>query len=337
MTEKSGTASVGSQAEAAGKRVHTPVPLVGLIRNPRSHRNKNLAPELAECPNILTETPVNHQDLRDALARFAERGIDYLAVDGGDGTVRDVLSSGADIFGETWPELIILPRGKTNALTVDLGLPRVWSLSEAVAAAGNGARVERRPLLVRPQDGDGKPLLGFMFGAGVFSLGVDAGQDAHRLGAFNSFAVGVSIGWGILQSLLGTDKTRWRQRTPMRFVHAESGEALPHGPHGREGERYVVMATTFENFPLGVRPFGSDVEPGLKLAIIDAPVRWLIALLPAILVGFYPRFVASSGAHRVKAQALDMELGGNFILDGESYPAGRYRLGEGPLLRFVVP
>lgn len=285
----------------------------------------------------MTEEPHNLDALRDALARFAAASIAYLAVDGGDGTVRDVLTCGAGIFGSSWPELIILPKGKTNALVVDLGLPRKWTLEEALAVAGKGARVERRPLMVRRADQTGEPMLGFMFGAGAFSLGIDAGQEAHRLGAFNSFAVGVSIGWGILQALFGSNSTPWRKPTPMRLVHAGNGEPLPHGPHGQEGERYVMMATTFERFPLGVRPFGRNVAPGLKLGIIDAPLRWLVAMVPAMLLGYFPRYLAASGAHRLKAEAVEMDMGGKFILDGESYPAGRYLIGEGPLLRFVVP
>lgn len=314
-----------------------PGPLVGLIRNPRSHRNVGRIPERDGDPSVLTEAPHSHAALREVLVRFASAGIAYLAIDGGDGTVRDVLTCGADIYGNAWPELIILPKGKTNALTVDLGLPRKWTLDEALAVADKGARVERRPLLIRRTDKNAEPILGFMFGAGVFSLGVDAGQEAHRLGAFNSFAVGVSIGWGILQALFGSNSTPWRRPTPMRLFHTASGEPLPHGPHGQDGERYVVMATTFERFPLGVRPFGTSVVPGLKLAIVDTPLRWLIAVFPAILLGFYPRFVAANGAHRVKAEEVHMDLGGKFILDGESYPAGQYLVGEGPLLRFVAP
>ena len=78
-------------------------PLVGIVRNPRSHRNKGHASELADCANILIETPRSHAALRETLAGFAERGIDYLAVDGGDGTVRDVLTCGASTSVTTGP------------------------------------------------------------------------------------------------------------------------------------------------------------------------------------------------------------------------------------------
>lgn len=332
-----GVIDLGESDDGAGQPGNGGHPLVGLIRNPRSHRNKGLAPELASDPLVLTEAPRSHEDLRKVLEGFAARDIAILAVDGGDGTVRDVLSCGAPIWGESWPELIVLPKGKTNALTVDLGLPNRWSLAEALEAARAGRRVERRPLLIRPETEGEESLLGFVFGAGVFSLGIEAGQDAHRMGAFNSFAVGLTIAWGILKALFGWNRTPWRACTPMTLVERGTGRELPRGPHGRPGERYVVMATTFERFPLGIKPLGSSVAPGLKLGIIDWPLRWLVALMPAILIGFFPGFVARNGAHRVKSGPLDMDLGGSFILDGEAYPGGRWHLAEGPQLRFVVP
>lgn len=322
---------------AAAPRRGRAVPLVGIVRNPRSHRNKGVAPEMAECSNILTETPRTREDLHDVLAEFARRGIDYLVVDGGDGTVRDVLSCGADIFGDDWPSFIVLPKGKTNALAVDLGLPNHWSLAEALNAAHKGYTLTRRPLSVSPRDGSGRVVQGFILGTGVFSLATEAGQEAHRRGAFNSFAVGLTILWAICQSLFGRAGNAWRQGTRTRIVDRLTGRPLPRIGRGNPDERYLTVATTFERFPLGARPFGRNVAPGLKLAVIDWPVRWIVALLPAILFGFYGKFLERRGARRFHASELDLDLGGSFILDGEAFPAGRYVLEEGPLLTFVVP
>jgi hypothetical protein len=313
------------------------VPLVGIIRNPRSHRNMGNAPEMADCSNILTETPRTREDLHHTLAEFARRGIDYLVVDGGDGTVRDVLTCGADIFGDDWPTLMILPKGKTNALTVDLGLPNHWSLAEAMAAAQKGDTVSRRPLRVSPANGQGGCVQGFILGTGVFTLATEAGQEAHRRGAFNSFAVGLSILWAIIQALFGGANNPWRACTPTILVDRFTGRRLPRKGPGHDGERFTTIATTFEKFPLGIRPFGRRAAPGLKMAVIDWPVRWAIALLPAMLFGLQGRFLTRNGVHRFSANDIEMDLGGSFILDGEAFPAGRYILDEGPQLTFVVP
>lgn len=312
------------------------VPLVGIVRNPRSHRNKGLPAELEHCSNILTETPASREALRESLADFAARGIDYLVVDGGDGTVRDVLTCGADIFGETWPAMIVLPKGKTNALAVDLGLPNHWSLAEALVAARRGDVVYRRPMQITAK-GESRGALGFFMGAGAFTLGTEVGQEAHRRGAFNSFAVGLIIAWSVIQAVFGRAGNPWRNGTRMRIRDRLSGRELPYRGRSAPDERFISVATTFEKFPLGLKLFGRDVPSGIKLAVLDSPVRWMLLMLPLMLLGFLPRVMRKSGAHRIAVDALDFELGGAFILDGEAFPAGHYVIEEGPQLTFVVP
>ncbi len=313
------------------------VPLVGIVRNPRSHRNKGKKPEMADCSNILTQTPSTREELHYTLAEFARRGIDYLVVDGGDGTVRDVLSCGADIFGDDWPTFVVLPKGKTNALAVDLGLPNHWSLTQAMAAAHRGETLARRPMRLTPADGKGRGVLGFVLGTGIFALATEAGQEAHRRGAFNSFAVGLSILAAIVGALFGRAGNIWRACTPTRIVDRRTGRHLPYDGRGNPGERFLTFATTFERFPLGARPFGRNPGAGLKLAVMDSPVRWIVALLPAIMFGLQGKFLTRNGAKRFSVNNIDLDIGGAFILDGEAFPAGRYVLDEGPQINFVVP
>ncbi len=113
-------------------------PLVGLIRNSRSHRNEGRAGADDLGDNVLLATPRRRSELAGILAEFAEKHVDYVAIDGGDGTVRDVLTCGAGVFGDTWPTLMVLPGGKTNALALDLGIPTDWSFDDALAAAQHG-------------------------------------------------------------------------------------------------------------------------------------------------------------------------------------------------------
>ncbi|MGN6497543.1 MAG: diacylglycerol/lipid kinase family protein, partial [Tsuneonella sp.] len=106
-------------------------PRVGVIHNPRSHRNKGLDGQVADRPGVLFALPEERGDLPGVLARYAAAGIDLLVINGGDGTVRDVLTAAVPVFGESWPAIAVLPMGKTNALNVDLGAPRDWTLAGA--------------------------------------------------------------------------------------------------------------------------------------------------------------------------------------------------------------
>ena len=304
-------------------------------------------------PGMLVRIPLSHAELREALAELAAQGVDYLAIEGGDGTMRDVLTCGAEIFGDRWPACIVLPKGKTNALAVDIGLPRDWSLARSLQAARQGEGVVRRPLRITAQTGaqpgDEAPddpqlrqtppncIQGFFLGAGAFTRGTHEGQAVHRLSLFDSLAVAVIVLWSVLQIVFGGAANRWRQTTPIGLRFQPGGTELPHSQPGGRNERFLLVATTYQRFPLGARPFGSDAGPGLKLGIIDRPRRWLLALLPLIAFGFFPQALVRHGAHRVKAEAVEMEIGDSFIIDGETFPAGRYILSEGPPIRFVVP
>ena len=60
-------------------------------------------------------------------------------------------------------------------------------------------------------------------------------------------------------------------------------------------------------------------------------------MLPAILFEFGPKNLRKRGFHQLVAQSFEMELDDQFILDGEAFPAGRYRVETGPEIDFVAP
>ncbi len=317
-------------------------PRIGVIYNPRSHRNRGQDLATARRDGIAVAQPRRREDIAEALAGFARDGIDYLIINGGDGTVRDVLTMGQGVFGTRWPAIAVLPKGKTNALNVDLGASADWSLEQAVAAWSTGRRITRRPLSVVRGDGaahgegggEDPPMLGFIFGAGVFTLGIEAGQDAHALGFFNSLAVVATGAWGVLQALFGSDRNRWRRGTEMELAYLPSGDPVPRSRHGDPRRRMMMLASTLERMPMGLEVFGVP-RSGLKLALIDGPRRRILAALPAIMFGWRPRWLAEAGFHQLDAQALSVDVAEPAILDGEAFPPGRYRVEQGPELTFV--
>jgi diacylglycerol kinase (ATP) len=311
-------------------------PRVGLIYNPRSHRNKGQDLAGADAAGISVAQPDLRQDIAGALAQFAEKGIDYLIINGGDGTVRDVLTMGQGVFGDNWPTLAILPKGKTNALNIDLGAPERWTLAEALAAYSNGSRVTRRPLLVAREGAQELPMLGFFFGAGAFTLGIEAGQEAHELGFFNSLAVVITGAWGVAQALFGSDANIWRRGSPMELALLPSGDPVAHSGHGDPARRSIMLASTLETLPMGIKLFGAD-HRGLKLAVLDKPRRRILASVPAILLGWQPDWLKRAGFHQLDAEGFTLDVAEPVILDGEAFPSGRYVVEQGPELTFVVP
>lgn len=323
----------------ASEAAHAPVrdvPLVGVIRNQRSHRNAGGAqPAITARATLLVEAPTRRGELLAILRKFAEQRIDYLVVDGGDGTVRDVLTCGSAVFGHVWPRLIVLPSGKTNALAADLSLPADWSLDRALACAAEGRGVRRRPLMVAEADNPQARVVGFALGAGLYTRAVALGQRAHRHGAFNAAVVVLTALWTVLQALFGSADNPYRRSTPMRLSDA-AGRALPHAPGSAADERFMLFASTLERFPGGVRPF-RKLGGTLRLAVVDRARAGVLLRIPLVMAGLIGGGSARRGYHLLGGQEFGAELGEQFILDGEAFPPGRYRISLGPQLIFVTP
>ena len=316
--------------------VNKGLPTVGVIYNPRSHLNKGQDLASNPAPHVFVAQPGDRAQLPVALERFKQRGIDLLVINGGDGTVRDALTAGHKIFGDDWPAVAVLPKGKTNALTVDLDAPAEWSLQGAIDAYCDGRRIQRRPLSITPIDGEVPAMLGFILGAGAFTLGISRGQDAHRLGAFNSLAVGLTAVWGGLTALMGGPDNPWRRGSKMDIRIGDASEPFPRSDRGHPDYRQLLLASTLEKFPAGIKPFGK-IMPGLKLAVLDHASRGTLLRLPFILRGNLPNDMAARGMHQCEVPDFSLDIEDAFILDGEAYPGGSYKVTKGPAIEFVAP
>jgi hypothetical protein len=326
-----------SSVGAPHARVSGEAPRVGVIYNPRSHGNKGVDFDCDQSPQVHFALPGDRDDLPNALADFVKKGIDLLVINGGDGTVRDVVTSGAAIFGDNWPAVAVLPKGKTNALTFDLGVPTDWTLQEAIDAFDKGTRVRRRPLEVTPLGETTKSrLLGFILGAGAFTTATAAGQRAHSMGAFNSMAVLVAGALGLCQWLFASRDNPWRKGAKMRLGLGPEDTALEHSGVGDPEWRQLVLASTLEQMPGGVTPFGKMRE-GLKLAATDQISRKSVGIMLQMLRGKTPANIREKGFHQLVTSQFTLRIEDSFIVDGEAFPPGEYLIAQGPELEFVAP
>ncbi|MEO1731326.1 MAG: acylglycerol kinase family protein [Pseudomonadota bacterium] len=319
------------------QRVHGEPPRVGVIYNPRSHRNQGADFDCGVCPQVHIATPGNRDALPEALAGFAEDGIDLLVINGGDGTVRDVLTCGQGIFGDDWPAIAVLPKGKTNALTVDLGVPIDWSLQDAIEAFDKGKRLMRRPINVCDlAKGSSSSVLGFILGAGAFTRATKAGQSAHKLGAFNSAVVAVTTIWSLLQAMFASRNNPWRRGARMTIGLGKQRSAMAHSGSGEPDYRQLLFASTLERLPAGLKPFGR-LRSGLRMVALDQISRRTAVIVPFVAMGRTPSGLRDKGIHQLSLSEFTLAIDEPFIFDGEAFPAGRYRIGQGPNLEFVVP
>ncbi|WP_375404258.1 diacylglycerol/lipid kinase family protein [uncultured Sphingomonas sp.] len=309
---------------------------VGLVSNPRSRRNKLAGGVPAARPNVLAAAPRSRAELRDVMLRFAQQGVDLVIVDGGDGTMRDVLTCSGEAWGNRWPRFAVLPSGKTNALALDLGCPRDWTLDAILDAARVGRTATRSPLAIERRDQPGGPVRGFLFGTGAFVAATALAQRTHRAGAFNGVAVGMALSWAVAQTAFGSASSVWRRGERLRLRHDDRSVGMHASDLTVDRNQYLLLASTLETLPLGIRPFGS-ARPGLKTLTIDAPPRRILTAVGPLLAGSEAAWLERAGFHRVDAPSADLDVEGGFILDGEVFPGGAYRLTEAAPISFVVP
>lgn len=297
----------------------------GIICNAKARHNISRDVQFLKGPRAAM--PRDHAEMQAVLANFAARDVDVLVIDGGDGTVRDVISAAPRHFGDRMPRLAVVPSGKTNALAGDLGIPRDWSVQAALNAVRSGRIEQRAPIEILLGGASEPQLRGFIFGSGAFVRATALAQKTHRAGAFNSFAVGLSIAGGIAQTVFGPRDNVWRRGELLRL---ESEHEIVEGPH------YLTLATTLRRLPTGIRPFGR-IRDGLKVLRVDAPPKRILLNLPGLLGGSEAARLERDGYHRIDTRRLRVAAQTGFILDGERFCDQELDLRLGTPLRFVVP
>lgn len=299
---------------------------VALLFNERAHRNRHSANRTVSS-RVWLAAPDSKAELDHTLASFAQEKIGTIIIDGGDGTVRDVISRARRHFPDGLPRLAIVPSGKTNALAADLGISGIWTVDDVLSLLPRYRTVRRTPLEIRYGNESEPRLRGFVFGTGAFVRATSLAQSVHRAGAFDGLAVGLSLIGAVARTLFGSKTSEWRR-----------GDAVTFELDGRAIHRefYLLLGSTLERMPLGLRPFG-QVRSGLKLLGIDAPPRKALLAAAAVAAGSERKWLSEHGYERVDADSFRLVIDSDFMLDGESFPGGDLIISKGAPIDFLVP
>lgn len=312
---------------------------VGIIANPLSRAGWNPRARFDEtAADLPFAEPAGRAELQDALRDFAARGVDLLAVQGGDGTLREVLTALPGAFGDAPPEIAVLAAGKTNLAARVLGGAGMGEagLRALLDAADRGA-LRRRVLPVlevaRPgaDTAEAPPLRGVLFGAAAFTEGkLLADRQLHRRGFHEGAAVALAMAGVALRMAL--DRTH-PLRAGMPMAVAANDASV------REGRRFLVLATTLDRLMLGLRPFWGEGRGDVRWLDITAPPRRLAAALWSGGRGRPRPWMAPAGYLSGRAERLRIALDGPFVLDGEVFeaPSQRLLLSAHDRVAFVSP
>jgi hypothetical protein len=311
---------------------------LALISNPRSHGNRNGRSKLkaVESDDALAgfAEPQDPEALLEALRNFKSRDMEIIAVNGGDGTVREVLTALLRLDAEWRPELAIIPAGKTNLIAHDVG---GFGLRPLLKAAGEGRltgkRKRRRILEIRRYGIDETPICGLFFGAGAFSAGTElAAEKANRIGLYHGAAVIWTLCAMLWRSLRGQPYDPDVESTLMR-LQADDGA-------GRKGPHFIILATTLHRLILRLNPFWGGQNGAIRYTDIAAPpIRLGAGVLP-VLLGRPQPWMAEAGYHSGSADRLQLGLTSRFTVDGELFdpgPESRIEITAPRSIEFISP
>lgn len=306
--------------------------LIGMISNPNSGRNRK---QLGDIEAIVADHPCIHhrrtpdpQSIAAVLAEFAQAGVTAVAINGGDGTVAQVLTELLERSPfERLPLVILLPGGTTNMNAGDVGvrggLRRAvkrlarWSRGEAVPC-----RLLRRPVL-RVEPGGGRAAVcGMFFGAGAIIQGI---EYCHA--RLHSRGIGSEIGPGLAMA-----RTVWGivRRDP-RFVQAVPvAVSLDDQPAGPARDALLLLVSGLERLFLGMHPYWGREHGPLHFSLIRNGASRFLRNLPSLLRGKAGRQAtqaAGYSSHNVARLSLTMD--GVFTLDGDMYSTSK---ADGPVI-----
>ena len=306
---------------------------VGLVRNLASTANRIRGPEPVPEGVILVEA-TSPGALDAGLARLRNAGAGLIVIDGGDGTVREVVSRLVPVFGPSPPVLAIRARGNTNLVARRVGsLQSGEATAKLVASARKGQLPAGRSVAVLKIDrGAGVAVLrGFIIGWGLYETGTRiSNADTATRGARKVIsAVAAAIG----STVQGGEASVLR--------HGIAAGLLIDGQPAPAARRLLGLATTLDGrLVAGLSPFWPG--PG------DGPIRWTDILAPAPAFAVTAPFIAfgvrvpwmSRTAYRSgRAHGLALTMTEGVILDGERFdagPHGHVRISAQEHLTFVA-
>ena len=295
--------------------------MLGLLINPTSRRTRNHLDRImavaSDRPPIHYHVTEHQDEITAGLSDLAARGVNVLAISGGDGTVSRILTSlFEDKPFDPMPLVAILPGGTANMTAGDVGFRgRVYDTLGRLRAwtekdAGQPDFITRPVLCVQP--GTDQPAShGMFFGAGAIVQGIEyTNANIHSRGLKHE----LSLGLGMLRSMWGIARQdpRFIQPTSMSICIDDKPVELPNNV-------VLLLVSSLQRLFLNMHPYwGEEDGKPLRTTIVHAPATRLIRTLPALLRGRPNRHLQPESGYRShNIGQISLSFDGPFTLDGE--------------------
>ncbi|MGB0504638.1 MAG: diacylglycerol kinase family protein [Pikeienuella sp.] len=278
-----------------------PKAIIGHIRNARATRSSRVA---AAHPDVITKEPSTFVELDEALAELNAAGVNRLILNGGDGTIREVLTRAGTIWGSNQPDYVILPNGNTNLIARKAGGVQGKDAITRIAEANSDAFKRRTLRMLTATRTDMPNLTGFIMGAGAYETATRIAQE--QIEARHNLQILITI-----RRLLTSSELR---------QGAEIGLSIDGGEENSRS-RMAVMLTSFTGpLLMGLNPFWGGDGP-IRLLDVDTKPPRLLLSAPFLAFGA-PRRWMSNAYRSGPAQQVTLRLTTPFVMDGERFDPG---------------
>jgi hypothetical protein len=265
-------------------------------------------------PGILHQKVENFDQIPGALRRFSEYDIEFLVINGGDGTVHNVLTSLFlnNIF-ERIPTIVLLKGGSANMIPNEIGLKGspVQGLKELLAYkqySSSGLKFVKKDILrIEYSDQGQRVLYGMFFGTGLIYQAVKIYQKSIRhlrlSGSLNPILTGLYVSCLLLikkKKYLKVVTTNLNFDKTLHFAK----------------DNYFFLLTTLNKLLLGVHTGRCFETDKIKFMLLPPGIKGIIDII-RLLCRFNIEDRQCIEHRCVKSVAFSPCAG--FIVDGEIY------------------
>jgi diacylglycerol kinase (ATP) len=306
---------------------------IGIITNPHSKLNKRNPGRAALLGYILgsqgrLEVTNTLEDLGRVAKEFKDRGVEILAINGGDGTISRTLTAFIKEYGPTpLPKISLLRGGTINMLASNLGIVGTPEqvLYRLVESYAEGAEFASRKIKTIAVEGH----YGFLFGNGVAAAFLKEYYQ-HKSGPLGAFLWSLRV-W--LSSLFGGPLFSRVMRDLDVTLLADSGPAIRHST-------VSVLSSTVEKMPLGYPLFThmKNYQQGMEICSFTFNAKDAIWQFPIIMLRNQNKPINGKMSLVCHELTLEADQPFDYTLDGELFVShgSKLQIKMGPDIDFAL-
>jgi len=250
-------------------------------------------------------------DLASIITQAESCDVRHILIEGGDGTVRTVMTSLLNTYGkdQLLPAISIIPSGTTNQIARNLGLKKVNDIVKIY----NGLVKETTMPLVKvrvkgEEKSEANPLYGFLFSTGALPhVSRFAQEEFNKKGVGGGTAVVGAVlkaVTGNKSQLMPPTKHKMKARLGQNSIFKHKGVVLG------------TVMTTLPTLMLGLDPFWGEENGPLRITWAKADSRGLGRTIAGLWVG-RKQNRTQDGFYSYNIDRLNLRTKAPITLDGD--------------------